>query len=351
MSYSGTYNFGQTTLVDDFVRDAFELCGILGPQIDGLQSNSALLSLNFLLSNWANKGLNLFTEQKAMIQLNVGQPAYILNSNVIKVTEVTASNNNALSGGNAFSSGGGNAANAFNGIPSAASPCTQTSPNGYISYTYPAGTTPSVYYVGIQSNANTNYNLVFEYSFDGNVWINGLTIGSTYYPVGQTIWSVINAPINAMAVRVRETGGATLNLQQIYFSVPITSRILTPISREEWVSYPDKQTQATPSSFYLDRQVIPRLNLWPTPDNSYQTLVFNQQIAIMDVTSLNQNIYIPQRFMNACRFALAHELSLKFSLDKSDRLERLSNEAYALAAIEDEENVPLRIQPNMYSYN
>jgi len=343
VAYSQTFNFGQGTLVEAFVKDAFELCGVSGADISGLQSDSALLSLNFLLSNWANKGLNLFTVQKSMIGLNVGQPTYPLNSYTIKVTEVTASNNTVLSGGVAFSSAGGTASNAFNGSPNPASPCTQTSPNGYVSYTYPTGNTPSVYYVGIVSNVSINYDLLVEYSFDGNVWLQSLDIGSKYYPVGQTVWAAINSPINAQSYRIRETGGATLNLQQIYFSMPNFSRILTPISREEWMSYPNKQVQATPSSFYLDRQINPTLNLWPTPDNSQQT-------AIMDVTSLNQNIFIPQRFMNACRFGLAYEMALKFALDRVDRLQDLARTSYEWAAIEDEEKTPVRIQPNMYSY-
>lgn len=350
MAYSQTFNFGQTTLVETFVKDAFELCGIMGADISGLQSDSALTSLNFLLSDWVNKGLNLFTEQKAMFQLNVGQPSYILAPYTVETTEVTASNNTQILGGIAFSSSGGTASNAFNGNPSAASPCTQTSPNGYISYTYPPGNTPAIYYIGVQSNANINYNLVFEYSFDGNVWLNSLNIGSAYYPVGQIIWAVASTPINAMAVRIRETGGAVLNVQQIYFSIPTTSRILTPISREEWTSYPNKQTQAVPSSFYLDRQINPKITLWPTPDNTFQTIVFNQEIQIMDVTALNQNIFIPQRFMKACRFDLASDLALKFATDRAINLKILADESYVSAAREDEEKVPLRIQPNMYSY-
>lgn len=346
MAYSQTFNFGQTTLVEAFVKDAFELCGVNGADISGMQEDSAILSLNFLLSNWVNKGLNLFTEQKAMLQLNVGQPTYNLDSYAVMLTEVTASNNTRLVGGVAFSSAGGTASNAFNSNPTTA--CTQDSPNGYISYTYPTGVTPAVYYVGIQSNANRNYNLVVEYSFDGFVWLNCLTIGSVYYSVGQIKWAVINAPVNAMAIRIRETGGSTLDVQQIYFSMPSQSRILTPISREEWTSYPNKQQQATPSSYYLDLQINPKVTLWPTPDNSYQTLVYNQEIQLMDVTSLNQNISIPQRFFKACRFDLAHEMSLKFALDRSDTLERLAEKAYAEAAAEDVERVPLRIQPNMY---
>jgi len=348
VAYSQSFNFGQTTLVETFVKDAFELCGITGSEISGLQADSALTSLNFLLSDWVNRGLNLFTEQKAMFQLNVGQPSYILAPYTVETTEVTASNNQRILGGVAFSSSGGTAINAFDGNPSTS--CTQTAPNGYISYTYPPGYTPAIYYIGIQSNSNTQYNLVFEYSYDGNVWLNSLTIGNTYYPFGQIIWAVASTPINAMAVRIRETGGQTLNLQEIYFSIPQTSRILTAISREEWTSYPNKQVQATTSSFYLDRQINPKLTLWPTPDNSYQTIVFNQEIQIMDITALNQNIYIPQRFMNSCRFGLAADVALKFSPERALNLKRLADESYGIAALEDEEKVPLRILPTMYSY-
>ena len=145
MAYSQTFNFGQNTLVQTFVDDAFEFCGVLGADISGLQKQSAITSLNFLLSNWVNKGLNLFTEQKAMIQLNVGQPTYSLAPYTVMTTEVTASNNTQLLGGVAFSSNGGTAANAFNGSPTAASACTQNVPNGYLSYTYPQGFTPAIY--------------------------------------------------------------------------------------------------------------------------------------------------------------------------------------------------------------
>ena len=54
--------------------------------------------------------------------------------------------------------------------------------------------------------------------------------------------------------------------------------------------------------------------------------------------------------MNDCRFGLAYEMALRFAIDKADRLSLLSTDAYKWAALEDEEKVPVRIQPNMYSY-
>ncbi len=346
MSYSQTYNFGTTTLVSNFVDEAFERCGISGAAIDGRQITAAIRSLNFLLSQMADKGFNLFTVQKTMMNINVGQPSYQLPSYTLRVTECTASNNDRILGGTPFSSAGGNASNAFSG--SSGTACTQTVANGYISYTYPIGNTPSIYYVGVQNNVSGNYNLVVEYSFDGNTWLNSITIGQQYYPIGQIIWSVIPSPINAKAIRIRETGGGTLNVQQIYFSVPNYSRILTPISRSEWTSYPNKQDQATPSSYYLDRQISPILTLWPTPDNSYETLVYNQTQQIMDVTSMNQNIAIPQMFMESVVAELAARVAFKFAQDKYPVLQALADKVYIAAEVEDVENVPLRIMPNLY---
>lgn len=302
--------------------------------------------LNFFLSEWADKGFNLFTVEKSMFQINIGQPSYLLPASTIETPEVTASNNTRLLGGTPFSSAGGVAANAFSGTANTA--CTQNAPNGYISYVYPAAANPCVFYVGVQSNVSINYTLVVEYSYDNVTWINNLTTPLTSYPIGQIIWWVVNTPLNVRAIRIRETGGSTLDVQQIYFSQPTFSRYLTAISREEYITYPNKLQAATPSSFYLDRQSVPSMTLWPTPDNSYQTIVYNRTVQIQDITSINQNIDIPQRFMNAARTALSAEMSLIYAPDRFTLLKALSDEAYTIAGIEDEEKVPLRIKPNIY---
>lgn len=346
MAYSNSFNFGSNILISDIVIAAFERIGIFGVDVEGVKVQSAITSLNFLLSEWADKGFNLFTVEKAMFQINVGQPSYVLPTSTIETPEVTASNNQRLLGGTPFSSAGGVASNSFSGTPNVA--CTQTSPNGYISYIYPSDSTPAVFYVGVQSNSTQNYTLVCEYSFDNVAWINNLTLPTTYFPIGQLLWFVLDAPLNVQAIRIRETGGSTLDVQQIYFSQPTYSRYLTPISREEYISYPNKLQQATPSSFYLDRQVTPTLTLWPTPDNTYETIVYNRSVQIMDVTSINQNIDIPQRFLKACLFALSADMALIYMPDRHNLLKVLADEAYTMAGIEDTEHVPMRIKPNIY---
>jgi hypothetical protein len=354
VAYSNTYNFYNNTQIDSYIKKAFERCGIMGDQIVGLKVDAAILDFNLMLSEWANKGLNLFTEQKLMFQINQGQPSYLLPQYLVEALEVTASNNLRLLGGTPFSSAGGVAGNCFNGNPQ--TPTTQTAPDGYISYTYPAvvppmyplGLYPAVYYVGVQSYTNTTYSLVYEYTLDGVLWNTAMTIPTQLYMADYINWFVVPAPLNAMSVRIRETMGATLNIAQLFFSRPQYSRILTAISRAEWISYPNKQVQATPSSFYIDRQESPLLTLWPTPDQSYQTIVYNATLQIMDVSQMNQNVNIPQRFMETSIAGLAARMALIFAPDKFELLDKLSSRAFDLAAREDVENVPMRIMPNIY---
>jgi hypothetical protein len=346
VAYSNSFNFGSQLLISDLIIYAFERIGISAPEVLGIHNQSAISSLNFLFSDWANKGFNLFTIQKSMFQINVGQPSYILPTSTIETPEVTASNNRRLLGGTPFSSAGGVASNAFSGTTGVA--CTQTSPNGYISYIYPPNSSQPVFYAGIQSNITTDYTIVCEYSYDNVSWINNISTPKTYYPIGQIIWWVLNTPIDVQAIRIRETGGSTLDIQQIYFSSPIFSTYLTPISRSEYITYPNKLQIANPSSFYLDRQLTPTMTLWPTPNNSYQTIVYNRKVQIMDVTSINQNINIPQRFLKATLMGLAAEMALIYKPEKFTAMKMLADEAYQTAKIEDTEYVPLRITPNIY---
>jgi hypothetical protein len=88
--------------------------------------------------------------------------------------------------------------------------------------------------------------------------------------------------------------------------------------------------------------------LWPTPDPTYQTIVYNASQQIMDVNALAQNPNIPQRFMEAAIAGLSARMALIFAADKFPLLDSLSQRAFDLAAREDVENVPMRITPNIF---
>ncbi len=197
--------------------------------------------------------------------------------------------------------------------------------------------------VGIQSNVTTTYTLVGEYSIDNVTWTNSVTMPAQTYTAGNNVWFVVDVPTLAQYYRVRETGGATLDVQELYFNTTIYDIPITRISREEWIDYPQKNQTGRPSSFYVNRQINPTITLWPTPVSPYNNLFYTRVREMQDLGSLTNMPEIPQRFMEAFSAGLAWKLAPKYAPAKITMLKELYMEAFDLAAREDRERVPLRI--------
>ena len=339
-TYSGTNNFiaSQNMFL---VEDAYARIGILSDLLTPYQLQSANRSANFVLTEFINKGLNLFTVRQGVLGLTANQSTYQLPQYLNTVLEAALRTTNRPLGGTAFSSAGGTAQNAFNGVGGLA--CTQTAPNGYISYNYGANNVIQVQMVGIQSNVTTTYSLVAEYSFDNISWVNSITFPVQSYPYGQIVWAVPQVPINAQYFRIREIGGATLNVQQLYFNRLIYDTAMTPISRSEWVWYPQKNETGRPIQYYFDRQIAPTITLWPVPTGPYNAMYYTYTQLIQDFGTLLQSPQISQQFYNAFVDGLAVQLARKFNTEALESCMQQYQISFDLAARENFERVPLRI--------
>jgi hypothetical protein len=340
VAYSGTYNFAATQS-NILIDEAFRKIGILPDTIVGEKLLSAQISSNLILSEWMNRGLNLWTLQEGMIGLNINQNAYQLPSYVSKVQVANIRTSARQNSGTAFSSAGGIAQNAFDGNPNTA--CTQTAPDGYISFNYGSGNLVTVQMVGIQSNASITYTPVCEYSNDNITWNLAFSIPAQVFPFGQLIWFVMPEPIPAQYFRVRETGGATLNIQELYFNNTIQDIPMSEISHYEYWKLPFKNQLGRPTSFYLDRQISPILRVWPTPTIYFNNLFYTYEQMIQDVGNMTNNVQIPQRFFNAFVDNLAVQLAIKYAPDRISYLNELAERSFSLAAKEDVQHVPVRI--------
>lgn len=340
MSTSGTFNFG-ATINDQFFIDAYERCGVLPDLITAEQIQSAQRSANLLLSEWVNRGLNLWTVTQENLNLNANQSAYTLPYPTSDILEANIRTSQRPLGGTAFSSAGGVAQNAFDNNPATA--CTQTVPNGYISYNYGTNVTYAIQMVGIQSNATLVYTLVGEYSPDNINWFNAITIPAQTYTLGQNVWFVIPVPANAEYFRIRETGGATLNVQELYFNIVVQDIPITRISRSEYIYLPNKNQTGRPTSFYVDRLINPTVYLWPTPTAQYNNMFYTRVQLMQDIGSLTNNPYVPQRFYDAFVAGVAVKLAQKYIPSRYEMLKESAAIAYNIAANEDVERVPLRV--------
>lgn len=346
MATSGAYNFNPSLI--DIIEDAYERCDVAVDSISARQMKSALYSCNMVLADLSNKQLNLWTVEAGVVGLQAGKPTYLLPQGTIGLLEVTIRNNFRPLDGTAASSAGGDADSAFDDDFDTS--CLQTSTNGNISYDWGADVTHTIDMVGYMSETSATLDLIFEGSYDASTWVEVYTVGSAAFnPQEAQFWSVPN-PRAFRAMRVRETGGATLNAAEVYFYYQTSDLLLSPMSRQEYTSIPNKLNQGRPLSFYFNRQINPTVTFWGTPSSQWQTIYYNRIRQVADITAPQQTVDIPYRFLEAFTSTLAVKLATKWSPNKVDMLSQQAALSVTLALTEDRERVPLRLTPDLTGY-
>jgi hypothetical protein len=355
LTTSNSYNF-QALENDELIIECFERLGISGEQLVPVKLNSARRSLNLLLLDWITKSINLWTLNTAYLPLNTGQSKYLLKSTITDILQVnlrqftrqlngTAQSNTA----DTYDSGGGGIAiSAFDGNSSTA--CTQNVVNGNISYTYGVGISQTILFIGVQSNTTTLYSLVVETSNDNVVWTNLTTIPPQTFTSGTAIWLDVSLPVNSMTFRIRETGGQTLDIQEIYFTNNITDLKLSSVSRDTYLSFSQKFIQGRPTCYYFDKQISPVLNLWYPPNNSYQVLQYSYVNIMQDAGGFYNIADIPSRMLPALTWGLTWLLAIKYNPPLAADMKNEYEQAFSIATANDSENIGLTINYDISSY-
>lgn len=84
MALSGSTNFEPN--VTEFIEEAFERCGI--ELRTGYDLKTAKRSINIMLAEWANRGLNQWTIEQTTQTVTEGTNSYSLNANVIDILDM-----------------------------------------------------------------------------------------------------------------------------------------------------------------------------------------------------------------------------------------------------------------------
>lgn len=343
MSTSETYDFGSAQN-EQIIREAYERVGVLGDLQSAQKVKTALRSLNYILISWINRRLNLFTIKQGMLALNPGQSSYLMPKNIADILKASLRSSFRNLGGTPTSSPGGIAIDAFDSNLNTS--CAQSGPNGYISYTW-GGSNRAISMIGIVSFIDAIYTLRAQFSYDGINWTNNdvLILPATQFQKNVLQWFSVPVPITAAYFRILETGGATLNIAELYFNNNVQDSILNRMSWSEYHTYPNKEQPGTPSEFSFDRQIQPILRLYQTPNNLYNCLFYTFKRQIQDIGTIIDTAEIPDRFMEAITADLAYRLSIKErKLDIAQILKSEAIEAFNQAAFEDEESVPVKIK-------
>tara|TARA_R110000851_G_C13020986_1_gene560180 strand:+ start:54 stop:719 length:666 start_codon:yes stop_codon:yes gene_type:complete len=118
------------------------------------------------------------------------------------------------------------------------------------------------------------------------------------------------------------------------------------ISRGEYVTLPNKTTQGRPSQFWFNRQIEPVINLWSVPENSTDQIIYYYVQRIEDAGGLVNTTDMPFRFYPCMVAGLAYYLAMKRSPERLQLLKSVYEEEFQRAADEDEDRVPLKLQPS-----
>mgnify|MGYP003349432222 CR=1 FL=1 len=130
-------------------------------------------------------------------------------------------------------------------------------------------------------------------------------------------------------------------------------RIIMPISRTEYASYPNKEQQGFPTVYWFDRLISPTVTLWPVPNtnNGPTTLSYYRVIRIEDSNFTNaQTVNIPYLWLEPFAYGLAQRLATIWAPDKAGLLKGLADEAYQIAAEQNIETAQQYISPQLMGY-
>lgn len=361
MATSGTVGV-QTMDVISLITTAVRRCGLLPGSLTPESLDTAKNNLFLGMASLVNQGIPLWTIEKIVLGIHVNQYLLPFPSGTIDLRNVLYRYNVLPSGGSPFSSAGGNAAWAFDQNLSTA--CTQSAPNGYISYDF--GQTIIIPFVGFLNNQTQDLDIVYEYSNDNINWVQIAsgsnaggqtgTFGSQLYEAGSWYWQDIAQPVAARFYRIRETDGGTLNVTEVVFGQPAREVTISRTSADDYQNLPYKNQvggSGRPLQYWFDRQIQPQAWLWPSSGYEFNTLVCWGRRELQDVGTYTNTLEFPTRWLDAVIWDLAercsHELQ-GINVARIPLIAAKAQKAMSLAWTEERDASPVFYSPNISCY-
>ena len=288
MAVSGSKDFEPD--VAEYIEEAFERCGL--ELRTGYDAKTARRSLNFLFADWANRGLNRWT---------ISQETQTFAKDIIEYPLGTVTLTVGASASFTISE-------TITGGTSGATASVITKPTGTtFTITIPSGT------------------------FVASETITGGTSGAT--TTVSSAPSLVNpqSSIDILSAVVRRDN-QDISVQRL--------------SRDDYLTVPNKTTTGRPVQYYVDRQINPVIKVWPAPENSTDQLIYDRLVRIDDADTSINTVEVPFRFYTCLAAGLAYYISLKRAPDRIQVLKAIYEEEFTRAATEDRDRASLSLVPS-----
>lgn len=314
MTTSGAATFNPN--LNEMVEEAYERCG--KELRSGYDLRTARRSLNLLITEWANRGINLWTMEQGAIPLYANQVTYPLPINTVDLVETIVRN------------GVGQNQTDIN-ISRISVSTYSTIPNKL------ATGRPIQIYIDRQGGQT----YVFNATLAANV-----TSSATTIPMS----SVEGIPY---------AGYANIGAETLYYYGTSTQaeNVATGASAYATLNNVVRGQNNTTAASHTAGDAVsntqfPNVTVWPAPDqgtisNPYYTLIYWRLRRMQDAGNGVNVEDIPYRFQEAMIAGLAYKLSMKVNggLERMGMLKAQYDEAWDLASSEDREKAPIRFVP------
>lgn len=182
-----------------------------------------------------------------------------------------------------------------------------------------------------------------------NLW--AVDLVTTPLVTGQSVYSVDPSTVMILDAYIQTNSSGAL-----------TDRIILPISRTEYASYPNKSQQGFPTVFWFDRLISdsrstgsagPSVTIWPVPNTTQgpTTLKYYRVRQIQDSNLQGgQTVEIPYLWLEAFAYGLALRLAQIWNPNAMAMLKPMADESYQIAADQNVEQAQQYISPMVSGY-
>ena len=280
MAFSGSISattFNALKVVDH----AFRRCRLPAQAITAEMQSYALESLYLLLSELANTKTPSWCIQRQIYPFYEGQPIVTLDNGTVEVLNANLRTLQELTG------------------------ATVSLPTSYtVDFNDQDGGVGTVNTVGMKWTG-ASVNVTFQTSNDGLVWTTVET-QTTAAGAGEWTWTDI---VPAMARQFfRITSANPMLLSEVYLGTLPQEIPMGTLNRDTYVAQSNKVFMGRPLTYWFQRDLPrPVMNLWPSPNLAaeHQQLIVWRHRHIMDTQNLQQDVEVPQRWLEAITAGLS----------------------------------------------
>lgn len=276
MAYSGIIGTTQTNALK-VVDHAFRRCRLPAQAITAEMHSYALDSLRFMLDELANIKTPSWCIEPVLLPMYDNQPVITLPVGTVDVLNL---NYRVLQ------------------------PVSGTVTSSSTEYRVSFSTETQVSTVGIKWSG-ASVPLTLQTSANGTTWTT-VGIESPDAVAGEITWFDVSQPLPALYFRVLTTSAfsyTSVSLGNLPQEIP-----LGQLNRDSYVNQSNKVFPGRPSSYYFQRDLPePVVRLWPAPFSAAEQaqLVLWRHRQIMDTTNLQQQVEVPDRWLEAIINGLA----------------------------------------------